>query len=237
VTALLEVEALELYYGDACALAGVSLSIARGETVALVGANGAGKSSLIRSIAGIEKPRAGRVRFAGQDITGLDPHEITELGIAQVAEGRQIFPNLSVIENLELGAFSRRARSRARESLALVSELFPRLAERRRQSAGSLSGGEQQMLAIGRALMATPELILFDEPSLGLAPLAVEQMLSTLVELARRGLTLLLVEQNVAASLRIAARGYVLEQGSVMLSGSAEELLGDERVRQAYLGI
>jgi branched-chain amino acid transport system ATP-binding protein len=237
VTALLEVEALELYYGDACALAGVSLTIARGETVALVGANGAGKSSLIRSIAGIEKPRAGRVRFAGQDITGLEPHAITELGIAQVAEGRQIFPNLSVAENLELGAFSRRARSRTRQSLGLVSELFPRLAERRRQSAGSLSGGEQQMLAIGRALMATPELILFDEPSLGLAPLAVEQMLNTLAELARRGLTLLLVEQNVAASLGIAARGYVLEQGSVMLSGSAQELLGDERVRQAYLGI
>lgn len=237
MTALLEVDALELYYGDACALAGVSLTLARGETVALVGANGAGKSSLIRSIVGIEKPRKGRVRFAGQDITGLEPHQIAELGIAQVAEGRQIFPSLSVAENLELGAFSRRARSRSQQSLALVAELFPRLAERRRQSAGSLSGGEQQMLAIGRALMATPELILFDEPSLGLAPLAVEQMLSTLAELARRGLSLLLVEQNVAASLRIAARGYVLEQGSVQLSGSAEELLGDTRVRQAYLGI
>jgi len=237
VTALLRVEGLDLYYDDAPALTAVSLEVRRGEIVTLVGANGAGKSSLIRGIAGMEPPRAGRVWFGERDITGWAPHRVCELGIAQVAEGRQVFPSLSVADNLELGAFSSRSRSGAKRTLEEVHALFPRLRERRRQAAGSLSGGEQQMLAIGRALMASPELILFDEPSLGLDPRAVREVFETLTLLQQRGLSILLVEQNVAASLRLAARAYVLENGCITLSGSGAELLQDERVRQAYLGV
>ena len=235
-SSLLRVDSLDLYYGDAQALGSVSLEIRSGEIVALVGANGAGKSSLIRSIAGMERPRAGRVWFAGKDITGWDSHRVCELGIAHVAEGRQIFPNSSVLENLELGAFNKRARAGQARALEQVLALFPRLAERRRQLAGSLSGGEQQMLAIGRAWMASPELILLDEPSLGLAPRAVAEVFDAIVELHRRGTSLLVVEQNVAASLRICARGYVLENGRIVLSGSGAALLGDPRVQAAYLG-
>jgi branched-chain amino acid transport system ATP-binding protein len=234
--ALLRVTTLDLYYGDAQALSSVSLELRAGEIVALIGANGAGKSSLIRSIAGIERPRSGRVEFAGRDITGWDSHRVCELGLAQVAEGRQIFPSLSVLDNLELGAFLKRARPAATRALGQVFELFPRLGERRRQRAGSLSGGEQQMLAIGRAWMASPELILLDEPSLGLAPRAVEEVFAAILELHRRGVSLLLVEQNVAASLRISARAYVLEQGRIVLSGTGHALLEDARVRAAYLG-
>ena len=233
---LLRVTALDLYYGDAQALSSVSLEVQAGEIVALVGANGAGKSSLIRSIAGMERPRAGRVELAGRDITGWDSHRVCELGLAQVAEGRQIFPSLSVLDNLELGAFLKRARPNAARALHQVFELFPRLAERRRQLAGSLSGGEQQMLAIGRAWMSSPELILLDEPSLGLAPRAVEEVFAAILELHRRGISLLLVEQNVAASLRIAARAYVLEQGRIVLAGDGPALLEDARVQAAYLG-
>jgi branched-chain amino acid transport system ATP-binding protein len=233
---LLRVTALDLYYGDAQALSSVSLEVRAGEIVALVGANGAGKSSLIRSIAGMERPRSGRVELAGRDITGWDSHRVCELGLAQVAEGRQIFPSLSVLDNLELGAFLKRARPTAARALDQVFELFPRLGERRWQLAGSLSGGEQQMLAIGRAWMASPELILFDEPSLGLAPRAVEEVFAAILELHRRGVSLLLVEQNVAASLRIAARAYVLEQGRIVLAGDGHALLEDARVRAAYLG-
>ena len=232
----LRVEGLELYYGDARALAEVSLELNAGEIVALVGANGAGKSSLIRSIAGMERPRAGQIRFGGTQITGWDSHRVCELGIAHVAEGRQVFPSLSVLDNLRLGAFLKRARKAAPAALEQVFALFPRLAERRGQLAGSLSGGEQQMLAIGRAWMAQPELILLDEPSLGLAPRAVAEVFEAIVELHRRGVSLLLVEQNVAASLRIAARAYVLENGRIVLSGSGSELLEDPRVQAAYLG-
>jgi branched-chain amino acid transport system ATP-binding protein len=232
----LRIEGLDLCYGDARALSEVSLEIGAGEIVALVGANGAGKSSLIRSIAGMERPRAGQIRFGSTQITGWDSHRVCELGIAHVAEGRQVFPSLSVLDNLQLGAFLKRARKAAPAALEQVFALFPRLAERRGQLAGSLSGGEQQMLAIGRAWMAQPELILLDEPSLGLAPRAVSEVFEAIVELHRRGVALLLVEQNVAASLRIAARAYVLENGRIVLSGSGSELLEDPRVQSAYLG-
>ncbi|HEX5093129.1 MAG TPA: ABC transporter ATP-binding protein [Burkholderiales bacterium] len=234
---MLSVENLDLYYGDAPALEGVSLEVPEGEIVAIVGANGAGKSSLIRTIAGIERARGGTIRFRGRDITGLPSHRICDLGIGQVAEGRQVFPSLSVEENLEMGALLPRARGRARETLAEVLAMFPRLAERRRQAAGTLSGGEQQMLAIGRCLMGRPELIMFDEPSLGLAPVIVQEVLHTIRALNARGLTCLLVEQNVAVSLKLSARAYVLENGRVVMQGPGMELLHDDRVRQAYLGL
>jgi branched-chain amino acid transport system ATP-binding protein len=235
--ALLTVRDLELYYGDAQALGGVSLEVPHGEIVAIVGANGTGKSSLIRTISGIEKPRAGTIRFAGNDVTGRASHEICNLGIGQVAEGRQLFPTLSVEENLDMGAMLPRARAGARAKRAEVYALFPRLAERKRQLAGTLSGGEQQMLAIGRCLMGRPELIMFDEPSLGLAPTVVQEVLHTIRALNRNGLTVLLVEQNVAVSLKISQHAYVLENGRVAMSGSGEALLHDDRVRQAYLGL
>jgi branched-chain amino acid transport system ATP-binding protein len=236
-TPLLAVENLELYYGDAQALAGVTLEVAAGEIVAIVGANGAGKSSLIRTLAGIERPRAGRVRFRGRDVTGLESHEICDLGIGQVAEGRQIFPTLTALENLEMGAMLPRARAAARRSLEEVYALFPRLAERQHQLAGTLSGGEQQMLAIGRCLMGQPELVMFDEPSLGLAPTVVQEVFRTIRALHEKGLTILLVEQNVAVSLKIAQHAYVLENGRIVMRGSGAELLADDRVRQAYLGL
>ena len=235
--ALLTVRDLELYYGDAQALAGVSLEVTRGEIVAIVGANGAGKTSLIRTIAGIEKPRAGSIRFAERDVTGHESYEICDLGIGQVAEGRQLFPSLSVEENLDMGAMLPRARSGARARRNEIYVLFPRLAERKRQLAGTLSGGEQQMLAIGRCLMGRPELIMFDEPSLGLAPTVVQEVLHTIRALNAKGLTVLLVEQNVAVSLRISQRAYVLENGRVVMSGPGNTLLHDDRVRQAYLGL
>ncbi len=234
---LLAVENLDLYYGDAQALADVTLEVAHGEIVAIVGANGAGKSSLIRTIAGIERPRAGQVRFRGLDITGLDSHATCDLGIGQVAEGRQVFPTLTALENLEMGAMLPRARARAKRCLAEVYELFPRLAERRHQLAGTLSGGEQQMLAIGRCLMGAPELIMFDEPSLGLAPTVVQEVFHTIRTLHRKGLTILLVEQNVAVSLKISQHAYVLENGRIVMHGSGAALLADDRVRQAYLGL
>lgn len=234
---MLRVENVDLYYGDAQALAGVSLEVPAGEIVAIVGANGAGKTSLIRTIAGIERARAGRILFKGTDISRLPSHAICNLGVGQVAEGRQIFPTLTVADNLELGAALPRARSQARRTLAQVYELFPVLAERAQQLAGTLSGGEQQMLAIGRCLMGQPEFIMFDEPSLGLAPRIVQEVLATIRRLNERGLTILLVEQNVAVSLRIAQHAYVLENGRIALAGPGSELLRDERVRKAYLGL
>ena len=237
MSALLEVRGLDLYYGDAQALAGVSLEVPRGEIVAIVGANGAGKSSLIRTIAGIERARAGKVLFKGEDITGVPSHRICDLGIGQVAEGRQVFPSLTVEENLQMGGLLPRARERAAQTLREVYALFPRLAERRRQLAGTLSGGEQQMLAIGRCLMGQPELIMFDEPSLGLAPTVVQEVFRTIRTLHAKGLTILLVEQNVAVSLRISQHACVLENGAVVMSGAGEALLRDDRVRQAYLGL
>jgi len=235
--ALLEIRDLDLYYGDAQALAGVSLDVPEGEVVAIVGANGAGKTSLIRTIAGIERARAGTIRFAGRDITGFDSHRTCDLGIGQVAEGRQVFPSLSVEENLEVGALLPRARAQVKRKLEEIYALFPRLAERRKQSAGTLSGGEQQMLAIGRCLMGNPSLIMFDEPSLGLAPTAVQEVLHIIRRLHGDGHTVLLVEQNVAVSLRLSQHAYVLENGRIVMSGSGEALLKDDRVRQAYLGL
>jgi branched-chain amino acid transport system ATP-binding protein len=237
MSALLEIENLDLYYGDAQALSGVSLSVDAGRIVAIVGANGAGKSSLIRTIAGIEKPRGGKVRFKGGDITGLESYATCDLGIGQVAEGRQIFPTLSVTENLEMGGLLPRAKAKARQTLDEVFSMFPRLAERRDQLAGTMSGGEQQMLAIGRCLMGQPELIMFDEPSLGLAPTIVQEVFHIIRTLNARGMTILLVEQNVAVSLKISATAYVLENGRVVMSGSGESLLHDDRVRQAYMGL
>jgi branched-chain amino acid transport system ATP-binding protein len=233
----LSVEELDLYYGDAQALDRVSIEVPKGHIVAIVGANGAGKSSLIRTIAGIEVPRAGSIRFKGTDIAGRESHHICNLGIGQVAEGRQVFPTLSVLENLEMGAMLPRARKGAKHALEKVFTMFPRLAERRGQLAGTMSGGEQQMLAIGRCLMGEPELIMFDEPSLGLAPLVVQEVLHTIRVLNGRGLTILLVEQNVAVSLKISNRAYVLENGRIVMSGPGEQLLHDDRVRQAYLGL
>jgi branched-chain amino acid transport system ATP-binding protein len=234
---MLSVENLDLFYGDAQALDGVSLEVPKGEIVAIVGANGAGKSSLIRTIAGIETPRAGKIVFKEKEISGLESHEICNLGIGQVAEGRQVFPSLTVLENLEMGAMLLRARGSAKRTLEDVFAMFPTLAERRNQLAGTMSGGEQQMLAIGRCLMGTPELIMFDEPSLGLAPLIVQEVLHSIRLLNERGLTILLVEQNVAVSLKISNRAFVLENGRIVMSGAGEELLHDDRVRQAYLGL
>ena len=237
MTALLEVTDLELFYGDAQVLASVSVQIPQGGIVAIVGANGAGKSSLIRAIAGIERPGAGKIVFAGRDITGLESHVICNLGIGQVAEGRQLFPTLTTMENLAMGAMLPRARAKMKQMMDEVFELFPLLGERRKQLAGTLSGGEQQMLAIGRCLMGRPELIMFDEPSLGLAPAIVQLLLQAIRRLNRQGLTVLLVEQNVAVSLKISQHAYVLENGRIVMSGSGGELLNDDRVREAYLGL
>jgi branched-chain amino acid transport system ATP-binding protein len=234
---MLTVENLDLYYGDAQALDGVSLEVPAREIVAIVGANGAGKTSLIRAIAGMERPAAGRIMFQDHDITGLPSYKVCELGIGQVAEGRQIFPTLSVADNLELGAVSKQSRAKSAETLASVYQQFPRLAERRRQAAGTLSGGEQQMLAIGRCLMSLPQLIMFDEPSLGLAPALVQEVFRVIRRLHEAGMTIVLVEQNVAVSLKLAARAYVLENGRIVMSGRGEDLLHDDRVRQAYLGL
>ena len=234
---MLSIRDLDLFYGDAQALDGVSLEVPKGEIVAIVGANGAGKSSLIRTIAGIEKARSGTIEFEGKAITGQESHQICNLGIGQVAEGRQVFPTLTVQENLEMGGLLPRARAKAKQTLAEVYAMFPRLAERKGQLAGTLSGGEQQMLAIGRCLMGNPELIMFDEPSLGLAPVVVQEVLRTIRALNEKGMTVLLVEQNVAVSLKISNHAYVLENGSIVMSGKGSDLLHDDRVRQAYMGL
>jgi branched-chain amino acid transport system ATP-binding protein len=234
---MLSVQDLDLFYGDAQALDGVSLEVPKGDIVAIVGANGAGKSSLIRTIAGIERPRSGKIVFNGRPIHGLESHAICNLGIGQVAEGRQVFPSLTVLENLEMGGLLPRARAGAQRTLEDVLAMFPKLAERRSQLAGTMSGGEQQMLAIGRCLMGAPELIMFDEPSLGLAPLVVQEVLHSIRVLNGRGITILLVEQNVAVSLKLSNRAYVLENGRIVMSGPGEQLLHDDRVRQAYLGL
>ena len=235
---MLRIEDLDVFYGDAQALDGVSLEVPAGALVTLVGANGAGKSSLIRAIAGMEEPRAGTITFKDQDVTGRDTHATTNLGIGQVAEGRQVFPSLSVEDNLEVGALLPRARAKKRSTMQEVFGLFPRLAERRRQLAGTMSGGEQQMLAIGRCLMGLPELMMLDEPSLGLAPRVVSELFGTIRLLNEdKGISILLVEQNVAASLKLAQRAYVLENGRIVMQGRGEDLLHDDRVRQAYLGL
>jgi branched-chain amino acid transport system ATP-binding protein len=234
---MLRVEALDVFYDDVQALDGVSLDIEEGAIVAIVGANGAGKTTLIRAIAGINRAAKGRVLFRGEDILGWPSHRICDFGIGQVAEGRQIFPTLTVEENLEVGALLPRARAKKAENRQRALELFPVLAERAHQAAGTLSGGEQQMLAIARCLMGAPQLIMFDEPSLGLAPTVVHKVLDTIRDLNRDGVTCVLVEQNVTLSLKLASRGYVLENGRVTLSGAGADLLSDDRMRSAYLGL
>ncbi len=234
---MLAIEDLDLFYGDAQALDGVSLEVEEGAIVAIVGANGAGKTSLIRAVAGMNRPARGRIRFRGADIAGWPSHRVCNLGIGQVAEGRQVFPTLTVAENLDMGAMLPRAWPRRAGNRERVFALFPALKERLAQPAGTLSGGEQQMLAVGRCLMGAPELVMFDEPSLGLAPALVHTVLATIRDLNREGLTCMLVEQNVAVSLKLASRAYVLENGRITLTGSGAELLADDRVRQAYLGM
>jgi branched-chain amino acid transport system ATP-binding protein len=234
---MLSVENLDVFYGDAQALDGVSLEVEEGAIVAIVGANGAGKTSLIRTIAGMLRPARGAIRYRGSDIAGWPSHRVCNLGIGQVAEGRQVFPTLTVAENLDTGAMLPRAKAERERNRERVLALFPRLQERLRQAAGTLSGGEQQMLAIGRCLMGAPDLVMFDEPSLGLAPTIVQDVLKAIRDLNREGLTCVLVEQNVAVSLRLASRAYVLENGRITLSGSGADLLADDRVRQAYLGM
>jgi branched-chain amino acid transport system ATP-binding protein len=234
---VLEVERLVAGYGGAVAVDGASLSLAAGELLAVIGANGAGKTTLIRAIAGMLRPMAGRIRHRGEEITGWTSDRVCERGIAQVAEGRQVFPSLSVLENLRAGALLRRSRAREAANLERVMTMFPRLAERRRQPAGTLSGGEQQMLAIGRCLMAEPELILFDEPSLGLAPAMVDMVFGVVKRLHAEGMAMILVEQNVRDSLEICDRALVLEHGAVVAAGTGAELLASDRVREAYLGL
>jgi len=231
---VLKVEDLHVYYEAIHALKGISFSVNRGEIVTLLGANGAGKTTTLKTISGLLRPRRGTIDFEGLPLTSLSPHEIVRLGVAQVPEGRKIFPRLTVLENLRTGAYARRGS--ISEELDFVFGLFPRLKERRRQTAGTLSGGEQQMLAIGRGLMARPKLLLLDEPSMGLAPILVEQIFATIRKINEEGLTILLVEQNAAMALNVSRRGYVLETGAVILEGEAGELARDDLVRQAYLG-
>jgi len=234
---MLRVENLDVFYGDVQAVDGVSLEVEEGAIVAIVGANGAGKTTLIRALAGMLPQARGTVVFRGVDISRWPSHRVCDLGLGQVAEGRQVFPTLTVEENLDVGAILPRARVLRAKNRERVLAMFPILAERARQPAGTLSGGEQQMLAIARCLMGAPLLIMFDEPSLGLAPNIVRGVLNAIRELNDEGITCLLVEQNVALSLKLATRGYVLENGRVTLSGSGAELLADDRVRSAYLGM
>jgi branched-chain amino acid transport system ATP-binding protein len=233
---MLELEDLRAGYGNIEALHGISLSVGEGEIVTLIGANGAGKTTSLMTISGCVRARSGAIRFRGRDISGLPPHEIVALGLVQSPEGRKIFPRLSVAENLEMGAFTRRDPDGIAADRNRVFELFPILAERRRQPGGTLSGGEQQMLAIARALMARPRLLLLDEPSLGLAPLVVSRIFEVIRELNREGATILLVEQNARMALKAAHRGYVLETGTIAMADAADKLLSDPRIRSAYLG-
>jgi len=230
------VEGLDVYYGAVHALKGVSVRADAGEIVTLIGANGAGKTTLLRTVSGLIPARSGRVRFDGRDITRMPAHEIVALGVSQAPEGRMVFANLTVEDNLELGAYRRKDRPQIRADRDQVFQLFPRLLERRKQQAGTLSGGEQQMLAIGRALMSRPRVLLLDEPSLGLAPLLVREIFKTIGEINRRGVTVLLVEQNAHMALTLARRGYVLETGRVALEDSTSNLLQNEGVKKAYLG-
>jgi branched-chain amino acid transport system ATP-binding protein len=232
---MLEVNGIHVYYGAIHALKGVSFAVQAGELVTLLGANGAGKTTTLKTLSGLLRPERGRVDLEGQSLEKIDAHEIVRLGVAHVPEGRKVFPRFTVLENLKIGGYARATRALAME-LDFVFRMFPRLKERQKQYAGTLSGGEQQMLAIGRALMAKPKLLLLDEPSMGLAPKIVEQILETIRTINKAGVTVLLVEQNAAMALAISHRGYVLETGQVILEGTATELAGNDLVRQAYLG-
>ncbi len=234
--ALLELKDIHTFYGAIEALRGISLEVNEGEVVTLIGSNGAGKSTTLRSINGLNHPRQGTITFKGEDITNASPHSIVKNGIAQSPEGRRLFPRMSVTENLEMGAFQRTDKENFKEDMDRVFELFPRLHERRTQKAGTMSGGEQQMCAIGRALMARPQLLLLDEPSMGLAPIFVEKIFEIVIEINKQGTPVLLVEQNALMALDVASRGYVLETGRVALEGPASELRVNEQVRKTYLG-
>jgi branched-chain amino acid transport system ATP-binding protein len=233
---VLALEDVHTYYGSIHALKGITLEVHEGEIVTLIGANGAGKSTTLRSINGLNHPRQGTIRFQGREITNEAPHAIVKSGIAQSPEGRRLFPRMSVLENLEMGAFQREDRSTFSEDVDRVFDLFPRLAERRHQKAGTMSGGEQQMCAIGRALMARPKLLLLDEPSMGLAPIFVEKIFEIVREINAQGTPILLVEQNALMALDAASRGYVLETGRIALEGPAKDLRENEQVRKTYLG-
>jgi branched-chain amino acid transport system ATP-binding protein len=233
---LLELDDVHSYYGHIQALRGISLTVDEGEVVTLIGSNGAGKTTTLRSIHGVLPPREGKIVFAGEEIQGLPAHDMISKGISQSPEGRKIFRRMTVRENLEMGAYHRNDHTTIREDMDRVFELFPRLNERVKQEAGTMSGGEQQMLAIGRALMSRPKLLLLDEPSMGLAPVLVERIFQTIQEINQQGTTILLVEQNANVALEIATRGYVLETGSIVNADSAEKLREDPKVREAYLG-
>jgi branched-chain amino acid transport system ATP-binding protein len=234
--ALLELNDVHTYYGNIHALKGISLEVDKGEIVCLIGSNGAGKSTTLKTISGLLQPRQGEVRLEGQRISGLPAHKIVARGVSQSPEGRKIFPRMTVQENLEMGAFARPSSPEVRRDMERVLELFPRLRERLTQKAGTMSGGEQQMLAIGRALMARPAILLLDEPSMGLSPVLVDQIFDIVLEINQQGTTILLVEQNALKALEVASRGYVLQTGTIVLRDSAENLRQNELVRKAYLG-
>ncbi|MCE7979871.1 MAG: ABC transporter ATP-binding protein [Caldilinea sp. CFX5] len=234
---LLEVNNIHTYYGNIHALKGISVTVNEGEIVTLIGSNGAGKSTTLKTISGLLRPRQGDIRFQGKPIAGTPAHAVTGLGLVQVPEGRRVFSQMTVQENLEVGAYLRNDAAAVKQDMERIFALFPRLRERRRQVAGTLSGGEQQMLAMGRAMMSQPRLLLLDEPSMGLAPLLVDTIFETIENLNKNGATILVVEQNARKALQVAHRGYVLQTGTITMSGSAKELLDDPRVIEAYLGL
>ena len=234
--AMLEIKDLEVYYGMIQAIKGISFEVNEGEVIALIGANGAGKTTILHTISGLIAPKKGSITFEGQEITKIPAHKIVENGLAQVPEGRRVFPSLSVLQNLKLGAYTRKDKKEIDDTLKMIYERFPRLEERKNQPAGTLSGGEQQMLAMGRALMSKPRIILMDEPSMGLSPIFVNEILDIIKQVSASGTTVLLVEQNAKKALSIADRGYVLETGKIVKEGKASDLLNDEAVKKAYLG-
>ena len=233
---MLEVKDLEVYYGMIQAIKGISFEVNEGEVIALIGANGAGKTTILHTISGLIAPKKGSITFEGQEITKIPAHKIVENGLAQVPEGRRVFPSLSVLQNLKLGAYTRKDKKEIDDTLKMIYERFPRLEERKNQPAGTLSGGEQQMLAMGRALMSKPRIILMDEPSMGLSPIFVNEIFDIIKQVSASGTTVLLVEQNAKKALSIADRGYVLETGKIVKEGKASDLLNDEAVKKAYLG-
>ena len=234
--AMLEIKDLEVYYGMIQAIKGISFEVNEGEVIALIGANGAGKTTILHTISGLIAPKKGSIIFEGQEITKIPAHKIVENGLAQVPEGRRVFPSLSVLQNLKLGAYTRKDKKEIDDTLKMIYERFPRLEERKNQPAGTLSGGEQQMLAMGRALMSKPRIILMDEPSMGLSPIFVNEIFDIIKQVSASGTTVLLVEQNAKKALSIADRGYVLETGKIVKEGKASDLLNDEAVKKAYLG-